>query len=146
MACKSLGPGTIQLQPEVKTMSSKIGLAAALALVGCIAACDLSSLFDVGNGCVGDFPVTVGTGLTPEFTWDGDAAGLSVTKFPETAERQWTLGMLTTPFNPPVTYGTVPAGAMESEGAAKTLVAGTQYAITITAGDGNKASCQTFTP
>jgi len=127
-------------------MRSKIGFAAALALTGLIAGCDLSALFDTGNGCTGDFTVTVGTGLTPEFTWDGNSAGLSVTKFPETSERQWTLGMLTTPFNPPVTYGTVPAGAMESEGAAKALVAGTQYAITITGGDGSKASCQTFTP
>ncbi|MFH1811733.1 MAG: hypothetical protein ABIJ09_23540 [Pseudomonadota bacterium] len=129
-------------------LRSKIGLSAVLALTGLVGGCpfDLTGLLDAGTGCEGDFAVTVGSGITPEISWDGDAAGLAVTKFPETTERQWTLSMSGSPFPSPVTYGTVPTGALEAEGVAKTLEVGTEYAVTITAGDGNKASCQTFTP
>lgn len=129
-------------------MKSMVGLGATLALTALVSGCpfDLSGLIPGEAGCTGDFAVTVGSGTTPEISWDGDAAGLSVTRFPETAERQWTLSMMASPFASPVTYGTVPAGALEAEGEAIPLETGTQYAVTITLGDGAGASCQTFTP
>ncbi len=117
-----------------------------LALTPITAALALAACAPAEGVCNGDFAITVGTGTNPTFTWDGDAAGLAVTEFPATATRLWVLGQIATPFPSPVTYGTVPSLAIESDGAAKPLVAGTEYAITITAGDGATASCQTFTP
>lgn len=102
---------------------------------------------DGGDGdCAED--MTVSAGLTPDFTWEGGpAAGLAVAEYPEGANRQWVLAMAAaTGFDSPVTYGTVPANALEAEGAAQDLVAGTEYSVTVTLSNGVDIRCQLFTP
>lgn len=102
---------------------------------------------DGGDGdCAED--MTVSAGLTPDITWEGGpAAGLAVAEYPEGANRQWVLAMAAaTGFDSPVTYGTVPANALEAEGAAQDLVAGTEYSVTVTLSNGVDIRCQLFTP
>ena len=94
----------------------------------------------------GSFKVTASSGLTPTITWDvaeGGALGLAVSEFPGTSVNMWVLsgsGIVSG-----VKYGTVPAGAYEAKGAAKPLVAGQQYDITITT-SGTRSGNGQFTP
>ncbi len=114
---------------------------AAIALASSILGCGQST----GTG---QFTVTVGSGLTPTISWDesaGPAAGMAVSEFPGTSVNMWVLSQGMSGIAPGVKYGTVPAGAYETKGAAKPLVAGTQYDVTITSAGGRSGNLQ-FTP
>lgn len=104
---------------------------------------------DAGGGGGSDFEITVSEGNPPTFGWPGaNALGLSVTEYPATSNRLWTLGVAgTTGFASGVTYGSVPAVAFQVEpgsGAPPALVDGHQYAVGVTREDGKGAS-RTFT-
>lgn len=94
-----------------------------------------------------DLGLSVATdSLTPAISFNGDAAGLAVSlPAPDSSTRLWVLSMATAPFTGPVTYGTVPDGAIEAEGSATPLEAATTYWVTLTAGDGNSAECAEWT-
>jgi hypothetical protein len=101
-----------------------------------------------GDSCTGDdLGLSVATdSLTPTITFTGDAAGLGVSlPAPDSGTRLWVLSMTTAPFISPVTYGTVPDGAVEAEGAAVALEAATTYWVTLTSGDGASAQCAEWT-
>jgi hypothetical protein len=97
-------------------------LAAVTLAVGALVGCSGSGTTGAGGGSggsggsSGDFEVTVGNGLTPSISWEGSGAlGLGVAKYPGTSERVWVLSTASgTPFTSPVTYGTVPSGALST--------------------------------
>ena len=96
----------------------------------------------------GQFTVTVTTGTTPTISWDssaGAAAGLAVSEYPATSNNMWVLSQGLSGIASGVKYGTVPAGAYEAKGAAKPLVAGQTYDVTITSTGGRSGNLQ-FTP
>ena len=109
----------------------------------------VSSSFLLGCGPStpnGSFKVTASSGLTPTITWDtaeGGALGLAVSEYPGTSVNMWVLSGSAIASG--VKYGTVPAGAYEAKGAAKPLVAGQQYDITITT-SGTRSGNGQFTP
>ena len=108
-----------------------------------------SSLFACGPSTgTGQFTVTVTAGTTPTISWDeaaGPAAGMAVSEYPGTSVNMWVLSQGVSGIPSGVKYGTVPVGAYETKGAAKPLVAGTQYDVTITSAGGRSGNLQ-FTP
>jgi hypothetical protein len=84
--------------------------------------------------------------LTPVISFTGGAAGLAVSlPAPESSTTLWILSMSGTPFESPVTYGTVPSGALEADGTADALTAATEYWVTLTGGDGSSSECVAWT-
>ena len=102
----------------------------------------------VGEGEVpeqpGEMEVTVSDGLTPTISWTGgNARMLSV--MGEESDIMWAIAAMgPSGFAPPVTYGQVPAGAMQVS-PPKTLVKGTRYQV-IVQGLREALGLGTFTP
>lgn len=115
------------------------------AFAGCAGAGDGGDGDSENNDCAAD--MTVSSGLTPEFTWEGGPAlGLAVAEYNEAAARKWVLGVAGADgFEGPVTYGTIPTNAIEAEGAPEDLETGVEYSVTVTLADAN-VRCQLFTP
>ena len=96
-----------------------------LALVGCRIT-DWNQSNDIPNACRGPVTVTVGSGTTPEFNWSPSCGVSLMTVADPTGQQSWWAG----PFQPPVRYGVLPAGAEESI-PAQPLVVGKTYTVTL---------------
>ena len=79
-----------------------------------------------------DFPITVGTGLTPDYSWPGSSlSSLSVSRETAPLLGVWYIIEGRTDVTPPVTQGTVPTDATALVTTETTLTAGVQYRVTI---------------
>lgn len=99
------------------------------------------------NGSGGDFSISVGSGVTPQYSWStGPAFSLDVVR---TSAQTVVVWRVTSPSDPrmssPVRHGTVPAGALESSAIEKVLTPGVQYRVSIRLVDGRTAF-QDFRP
>jgi hypothetical protein len=105
------------------------------------------ALASVGGGCSEDSPaapaeptpcatavvITVGPGLTPEISWTPACLvhWLLIEPSGSSADNWGVVGGSPNSLGPPVTYGTVPSGAMEFQ-SPDPLIAGTQYDVYVT--------------
>lgn len=102
-----------------------------------------------GNGGGGDFTVTVGSGTTPQYSWDaGNAFSVSVVRTSAPTTIVWgiaTPGQSNIPS--PTGHNVVPAGAVPTAvGTAETtLTAGVEYRVSISLLSG-KTGWTEFTP
>ncbi len=115
-----------------------------LALAAMLGGCSDLDLTD-GNGN-GSFPVTVGAGTRPTYSWTADPAfHLDVVALENPLISVWAIAAPGGSFPSPVTHGTVPAGAQLLANVEPTLRAGTRYRVTITLLD-NERSSREFRP
>lgn len=98
-----------------------------------------------GNGQIpGELVITVSSGTTPAFSWTGGMAQNLMVMEHESENSVW--GILSTAgFPSPVTYGQLPAGAMEMVPASP-LVRGTTYEVVILGLGFTSVGSKTFTP
>jgi hypothetical protein len=94
-----------------------------LALVGCGGITETS---DTPDACRGSVTATVGSGTTPEFSWSPSCGVGTLIVDGPTGQQNWWAG----PFQPPVRYGVLSAGATESI-PAQPLVVGKTYTVTL---------------
>jgi len=87
---------------------------------------------DNGNGggaSGGSISITVGSGMTPEFSWSGGGVTSITVNLKGSADIYWSI---TTPMadniSSPVTYGTTPSGAVQVANTA--LESGKSYTVT----------------
>jgi len=92
------------------------------------------------------FPITVGTGLTPEYSWPGlPLLALSVSRETAPLVGVWHVIAGRTDVTPPVTQGTVPTEATALVTTETTLTADVQYRVTILRAGGD-VGFATFIP
>ncbi len=106
-----------------------------------------TDLMDALNGSGGDFSITVGGSMQPNYTWTtGAAFSVDVVR---TSNETVVVWRVADPNNQniqsPVTQGVVPSGALETASAERVLTAGVQYRVTIHLADGRSAY-QDFKP
>jgi len=114
-----------------------------------LAGCNKDSGTNAGGNGGGDFTVTVGSGTTPQYSWDaGNAFSISVVRTSEPTKIVWgiaTPGQSNIPS--PSGHNVVPAGAVPTAvGTAEaTLTAGVEYRVSISLLSG-KTGFTEFTP
>jgi len=125
-------------------------LAGALLALVPLAGCSDSN-DPAGPGGASDFNVSVGSGVTPAYTWStGAAASVSVVRVAAPTVIVWGLA---DPFyqlgqanlTSPVSHGSVKTGTVTSFSEEPTLTAGVQYRVIVTLPDGRTGWTE-FTP
>lgn len=122
-----------------------------------VRATDNTSQFDdqpltltVANPGAGDFPVTVGAGTTPTYSWTdngGKATSVSVARVAAPTTPVWAVTTAGADnLTSPITHGTVPGGATNTVNTEPTLTTGVQYRVTVTEVNGSRTGFATFTP
>ncbi len=95
------------------------------------------------NGPTGQIPVTVSSGTQPEISWSGGNIMMLMVLADGSDGEMWYL-LSTTGLSSPITYGNVPAGAMEMV-PARPLTPGTRYQV-IVVGEEGEVGMAMFTP
>jgi len=114
-----------------------------------LAGCNSDSGTNAGSNGGGDFTVTVGSGTTPQYSWDaGNAFSISVVRTAAPTTIIWgiaTPGQSNIPS--PSGHNVVPAGAVPTAvgTAEQTLTAGVEYRVSISLLSG-KTGFTEFTP